>query len=99
MPSAAITGLCFLSYYGMCRTLSLLCLLTVPLVSILCFSDYELCAMSPIVLLVAGVVFWHQYTRFVVYYYDFLGSTLLQPSDSSAMNGQREINVRANADE
>lgn len=86
MPNAAVTGLCFLSYYGMCRTLSFLSLLAVPLVSILCFSDYDLCVFSPILPFCASIFFGYQYSRFVIYYYDFLGSTLLLQCDISTTN-------------
>lgn len=77
MPNAAITGLCFLSYYGMCRTLSLVSILCLPLASILCFVYDGLCLFLPLVPCFVSLCFGYQYSRFVIYYYDFLGSTLM----------------------
>ena len=70
LPGPAITGLCFLSYYGMSRNLVALSLLATP-VSIAIASWWGIAS-----LIVAGL-FFYQYKRSVVNYYDFLGSSLL----------------------
>lgn len=70
LPGPAITGLCFLSYYGMSRNLVALSLLATP-VSIVLGGWWGV--VAPIV---AGL-FFYQYKRSVVNYYDFLGSSLL----------------------
>lgn len=70
LPGPAITGLCFLSYYGMSRNLVALSLLATP-IAIATGGWWGVGA--PIV---AGL-FFYQYKRSVVNYYDFLGSSLL----------------------
>lgn len=70
LPGPAITGLCFLSYYGMSRNLVALSLLATP-VSIAIAGWWGIAS-----LIVAGL-FFYQYKRSVVNYYDFLGSALL----------------------
>lgn len=70
LPGPAITGLCFLSYYGMSRNLVALSLLATP-VSIAIAGWWGIAS-----LIVAGL-FFYQYKRSVVNYYDFLGSSLL----------------------
>ena len=77
MPNAAITGLCFLSYYGMSRTLSLLSFLVVPVLIAIWLSQRSFCLGVVVVPVAVGLFFGYQYSRFVVYYCDFLGSTLL----------------------
>lgn len=69
LPGLAITGLCFLSYYGMSRNLVALSLLATP-VSIAIAGWWGIGS-----LIVAGL-FFYQYKRSVVNYYDFLGSSL-----------------------
>lgn len=68
-PGPAITGLCFLSYYGMSRNLVALSLLATP-VSITIGGWWGIGS-----LILAGL-FFYQYKRSVVNYYDFLGSSL-----------------------
>lgn len=83
LPRASVTGMSFLSFYGMSRTLSLLSLLLIP--SSVCaairFLTCPMCCVvsvaSCIILLMIAKVFQYQYIRFVQYYYDFLGSTLM----------------------
>lgn len=86
MPNATITGFSFLSFYGMSRTLALLSWMSaIPVcvivgrhfngTSSLVAAGLTCCAMIAI-----GVFFSYQYLRFVEYYYDFLGSTLMQKS-------------------
>lgn len=70
LPGPAITGLCFLSYYGMSRNLVALSLFATP-VSIAVGGWW-----GGLTLIVAGL-FFYQYKRSVVNYYDFLGSSLL----------------------
>ena len=77
MPNAAITGLCFLSYYGMSRTLSLLSFLMVPVLIAIWLSQRSFCLGVVVVPVAFGLFFGYQYSRFVVYYCDFLGSTLM----------------------
>lgn len=84
MPNATITGFSFLSFYGMNRTMALLLWLgSLPmamLVSDKYIGRYAFGVGSAvfIIFLVAGFFFCYQYIRFVEYYYDFLGSTLLR---------------------
>ena len=83
MPRASVTGMSFLSFYGMSRTLSMLAVLLIPscvgITSRLlscpacCIASALICIM----LLLIAKLFQYQYIRFVQYYYDFLGSTLL----------------------
>lgn len=83
MPCASVTGLSFISFYGMSRTVSLLVVLLIPSCvgiairflssPICCITSMVIC----IVLLLIAKLFQYQYIRFVQYYYDFLGSTLL----------------------
>ena len=69
LPGPAITGLCFLSYYGMSRNLVALSLLATPV--FIAIGGWR-GVVAPIV---AGL-FFYQYKRSVVNYYDFLGSSL-----------------------
>lgn len=98
MPNVAVTGLCFISYYGMCRTLSLISFLAIPLVSILSCSDYELCVFAPLLLLCVSLFFGYQYSRFVIYYNDFLGSTLIQRGHATPVNDTSRKNPEENGD-
>lgn len=83
MPNATITGFSFLSFYGMSRTLALLAWLSSLPLSFLIGMRYEggiaifAALVTFITLCAVGGFFCYQYLRFVEYYYDFLGSTLL----------------------
>ena len=83
MPNATITGFSFLSFYGMNRTLALLSWLTAIPVCVIVgrhfhgTSSFVLAGLSCVAMLVIGGFFSYQYLRFVEYYYDFLGSTLM----------------------
>lgn len=84
MPNATITGFSFLSFYGMSRTMALLLWLGALPVAML-VSDKYIGSHAFIVgsavfaiFFVAGLFFCYQYIRFVEYYYDFLGSSLLR---------------------
>lgn len=70
LPGPAITSLCFLSYYGMSWNLVALSILAAPIA----FSTSLY--LGAVVLIAAGL-FWYQYRRFVIYYYDSLGSSLM----------------------
>ena len=88
LPQSFVTGFCFLSFYGMCRTLSLIALLSLPLVAKLgwgsCCCGCQFVWMCKALVafgfaaLIFGIAaaFAYQYLRFVTYYYDYLGSTL-----------------------
>ncbi len=84
MPNATITGFSFLSFYGMNRTMALLLWLgSLPMAMLASDKYIGCCAFGVgsavfIVFFVAGLFFCYQYIRFVEYYYDFLGSTLLR---------------------
>ena len=83
MPNATITGFSFLSFYGMSRTLALLSwMATIPICVIIgqLFtgkSSLIAATLSCIAMISIGGFFTYQYLRFVEYYYDFLGSTLM----------------------
>ena len=93
MPNAAITGFSFLSFYGMSRTLALLAWLSSFPLAFLVGMRYEggvaifAALVTFVVFCAVGVLFCYQYLRFVEYYYDFLGSTLLH-SKSEGMLGR-----------
>ena len=84
MPNATITGFSFLSFYGMSRTMALLLWLgALPMAMIV--SDkyigrhaFFVGSAVFVIFSIAGLLFCYQYIRFVEYYYDFLGSTLLR---------------------
>lgn len=89
LPRAFVSGFSFLSFYGMCRSLSLLCFLAIPSIFSISFNGYT-CAcehelvckilvglLACVPVLIAAVAFWNQYLRFVKYYADYLASTLL----------------------
>ena len=84
MPNATITGFSFLSFYGMSRTLALLAWLSSLPLAFLIGMRYEggVAIFAALVAFIAscavGAFFCYQYLRFVEYYYDFLGSTLLR---------------------
>lgn len=84
MPNATITGFSFLSFYGMSRTMSLLAWLSSFPLAFLVGLRYDdgLAIFAALVTFVGccavGALFCYQYLRFVEYYYDFLGSTLLR---------------------
>lgn len=83
MPNTTITGFSFLSFYGMSRTLALLSWVAALPACILVgrhfAGDGAVCAslLTFLGFVVIGGFFSYQYLRFVEYYYDFLGSTLL----------------------
>ena len=89
LPRAFVSGFCFLSFYGMCRSLSLLSALSFPAIFAIAYSVCEctckyawICKSAYgllwcILPMISAVVFYNQYMRFVKYYADFLGSTLL----------------------
>lgn len=84
MPNATITGFSFLSFYGMSRTMALLAWLSSFPLAFLVGLRYDggLAIFAALVTFVGcfavGALFCYQYLRFVEYYYDFLGSTLLR---------------------
>lgn len=84
MPNATITGFSFLSFYGMSRTLAFLTFLTAVPIGVWCFEmcycfccGFVIGVIGFLLVVLAGLAFIHQYLRFVEYYYDFLGSTLM----------------------
>ncbi len=89
LPRAFISGFSFLSFYGMCRSLSLLCFLALPSVFIIsfkgctCACEHQLVCkivvglLACIPVLISAIAFGNQYLRFVKYYADYLASTLL----------------------
>jgi len=106
LPQSFVTGFCFLSFYGMCRTLSLIALLTLPFAvkfgwhSCRCVCQYAWICKTLVALAFAMIIFGiaiafvYQYLRFVAYYYDYLGSTLLfvaegesEPRDKATRRG------------
>lgn len=83
-PNTVVSGFSFLSFYGMNRTLAMIVWLgAIPvgwLCSCMCYSFWgAICAgvVGFAATILAGCAFANQYLRFVEYYYDFLGSTLL----------------------
>ena len=84
MPNATITGFSFLSFYGMSRTMALLSWLGALPIAMFVASKY--CRAQAFlaggtsfgIVCAVGIFFCYQYLRFVEYYYDFLGSTLLR---------------------
>ena len=84
MPNATITGFSFLSFYGMSRTMALLSWLgALPIAMFVagkyCRAQAFLAGGTSFGIVCAiGIFFCYQYLRFVEYYYDFLGSTLLR---------------------
>ena len=87
MPNATITGFSFLSFYGMSRTLALLSWLAALPVCVIIGRNFNGTAslsaagLSCIAMIIIGGFFSYQYLRFVEYYYDFLGSTLMNVSE------------------
>lgn len=86
MPNATITGFSFLSFYGMSRTLALLSWISAIPVCVIVgrhfngTSSLVAAGLSCCAMIAIGGFFSYQYLRFVEYYYDFLGSTLMQKS-------------------
>lgn len=86
MPQSFVTGFSFLSFYGMNRTLSLLCVLaSIPCALLASRQRLLYCPAASVALSIvftfgAAAIFLHQYLRFAEYYYNFLGSTLLVKS-------------------
>lgn len=84
MPNSTITGFSFLSFYGMSRTMAMLLWLAALPVAMLVADKYlgrQAFVFGGVVFAVffiAGLLFCYQYIRFVEYYYDFLGSSLLR---------------------
>lgn len=84
MPNATVTGFSFLSFYGMSRTMALLSWLgALPIAMFVagkyCRAQAFLAGGTSFGIVCAvGIFFCYQYLRFVEYYYDFLGSTLLR---------------------
>ena len=97
MPRTSITGMSFLSFYGMSRTICLLALLTIPAgigLSIRILPCPNCCVVSILVtlaLLAIAKLYKYQYIRFVEYYYDFLGSTLLFRVERKSLGNQDTI--------
>ena len=97
MPQSFVTGFCFLSFYGMCRTLSFIAVLTLPLMVKMGWDNccYEgRCAwyckllsssLYAIMMLGVATAFAYQYFRFAKKYYDYLGSTLLFVADGEEL--------------
>lgn len=92
LPHSFVTGFSFLSFYGMCRTLALLTMVAMPVVVklvIMYIGTYPLedtyliwvklgCGIGALAICcLVSLAFVYQYLRFVVYYYDYLGSTLM----------------------
>lgn len=88
MPNATITGFSFLSFYGMSRTLALLSWLAVIPACVILGRHFSgdravyAILMTFVGFVAIGGFFCHQYLRFVEYYYDFLGSTLMHKTDN-----------------
>ena len=87
LPGATITGFSFLSFYGMCRTLMFLVLFAAIPISywssrlVSSKSSWLVFALMFMFMFAIAAAFKYQYLRFVVYYYDFMGSTLLYKSN------------------
>ncbi len=93
MPQSFIAGFCFLSFYGMSRTISLTFLLALPLAAKygwdFCNSSCNyvwvcklfISTLFCLTIFMISAIFAYQYLRFVKYYYDYLGSTLLYVAD------------------
>lgn len=89
LPRAFISGFSFLSFYGMCRSLSMLSALMIPAVFVTAYTSCDCTCMYAwicksaygltwcLLPLISMVAFYNQYMRFVKYYADYLGSTLL----------------------
>lgn len=97
LPRSFVSGFSFLSFYGMSRSMSLLFLLAIPSVwkiaycacnctcegATACKIGFAVLCVLPIVL--SAILFYHQYLRFVKYYADFLGSTLLSKGEDECV--------------
>ena len=103
LPQSFVTGFCFLSFYGMCRTLSLIALFSLPLIakfgwdSCCCVCKYAwiykalVALIFSVLIVVIAVAFAYQYLRFVAYYYDYLGSTLLFVAEGEKEFGDNTV--------
>lgn len=103
LPQSFVTGFCFLSFYGMCRTLSLIALFSLPLIakfgwdSCCCMCKYAwickalVALIFSVLIVVIAVAFAYQYLRFVAYYYDYLGSTLLFVAEGEKEFGDNTV--------
>ena len=88
LPQANMSGFSFLCFYGLCRTMALLSWLGAVPVGIFmgmnwhggCRAQIGAGVVTAVLLCFVGALFIHQYLRFVRYYYDFLGSTLMFPT-------------------
>lgn len=84
-PQSTISGFSFLCFYGMCRTLALLAWFSSIPVGIYIGIKWDgtiltmvaAGVVSGVFICLVGALFINQYLRFVQYYYDFLGSTLM----------------------
>lgn len=85
LPQATMSGFSFLCFYGMCRTLALLAWLAAIPVGVFmgmkwgggCIANISAGVVTGVLMCAVGALFVNQYLRFVCYYYDFLGSTLM----------------------
>ena len=106
MTQSFVTGFCFLSFYGMNRTLSLIAVIAIPLMAKLgwnlcgfqcqciCCNKYLISFLFVLLESFIALIFTYQYLRFVKYYYDYLGSTLLFIAD-----GETALNRKSNDEE
>lgn len=100
MPSATVTGFSFLSFYGMSRTLALLAWSAAVPIGMLSASKFYGGRAFLVgfigfgILALAGALFCYQYIRFVKYYYDFLGSTLLHRIYAEPINSGKQEEQR-----
>ncbi len=93
LPQATMSGFSFLCFYGMCRTLALLSWLAAIPVGVSmgmiwdggCIANIVAGVVTAVLMCAVGALFVNQYLRFVSYYYDFLGSTLMFPVGKKKM--------------
>lgn len=92
LPQAYSTGFTYLSFYGMSRSLALLCVLLVP---ILAYATWHCCnfveckyargglaLMGGILACFLSYLFKYQYLRFAKLYHDYLGHSLLVDAEN-----------------
>ena len=85
LPQATMSGFSFLCFYGMSRTMALLSWLAAIPVGIFigmnwcgcCYTMICVGVVTGVLMCAVGMLFANQYLRFVLYYYDFLASTLM----------------------